>query len=155
MFREIRNTKRVLPEDNIAEILHAGEEGVLATVGEDGYPYAVPLNYVFHDGSIYFHCALEGHKLDNIAFNPKVSFCVYVDTELIPAKFSIKFRSVVVFGKAEEVQGDEKKEALLALVRRLAGGHASAGEKYIKNDFEKAKVIKINIEHATAKGRII
>lgn len=154
MFREIQNTKKILPEGSVEEILQAGEEGVLATCGEDGYPYATPLNYVFHEGAVYFHCALTGHKLDNIAFNSKVSFCVYVDTELLPSKFSIKFRSVVVFGKAEEVSGDEKREALLALVHRLSPEHVPAGEKYINNDMDKTRVIKINIEHATAKGRV-
>ncbi|NDV25643.1 pyridoxamine 5'-phosphate oxidase family protein [Desulfovibrio sp. JC010] len=152
MFREIQNSKKILPEGSVEEILNAGEEGVLATVGEDGYPYATPLNYVYHNGAIYFHCARTGHKLDNIAYNSKVSFCVYVDTELLPSKFSIKFRSVVAFGQAEEVSGDEKKEALLALVHRLSPDHIPAGEKYIHNDMDKTRVIKINIEHATAKG---
>ncbi|WP_320005962.1 pyridoxamine 5'-phosphate oxidase family protein [Maridesulfovibrio sp.] len=154
MFRDIQNTKKILPEGSVEEVLKTGEEGVLATCGEDGYPYAVPLNYVFHEGAVYFHCSLSGHKLDNIAFNSKVSFCVYVDTELLPSTFSIKFRSVVVFGKAEEVSGDEKKEALLALVHRLSPEHVPAGEKYINNDMDKTRVIKINIEHATAKGRV-
>lgn len=154
MFREIQNSKRILPQGAVEEILQAGEEGVLATISKDGYPYATPLNYVYHNGAIYFHCALTGHKLDNITFNPKVSFCVYVGTELMPSKFSIKFQSVVVFGKAEDVSGDEKKEALLALVRRLSPDDIPAGEKYIKNDIDKTRVIKINIEHATAKGRV-
>ncbi len=154
MFREIQNKKKELSEGAVEEILKAGEEGVLATIGEGGYPYAVPLNYVYHNGAIYFHCALTGHKLDNIAFNDKVSFCVYVDAELLPSKFSIKFRSVVVFGKAEEISGEEKKGVLLALVHRLSPDHIPAGEKYIRNDIDKTKVIKINIEHATAKGRI-
>ena len=154
MFREIQNTKKILPEGAVEDVLKAGEEGVLATCGEGGYPYATPLNYVYHNGAIYFHCALTGHKLDNIAFNPKVSFCVYVETELMPSKFSIKFKSVVAFGKAEEVSGDEKKEALLALVHRLSPDHVPAGEKYINNDIDKTRVIKINIEHATAKGRL-
>ncbi|WP_415713584.1 pyridoxamine 5'-phosphate oxidase family protein [Maridesulfovibrio sp.] len=154
MFREIQNTKKILPQGSVEEILQSGEEGVLATVGEDGYPYATPLNYVYHNGAVYFHCALSGHKLDNIFFNPRVSFCVYVDTELMPSKFSTKFRSVIAFGKAEEVSGDEKKEALLALVHRLSPDHIPAGEKYIDNDMDKTRVIKINIEHATAKGRV-
>lgn len=154
MFREISNKKKVLPAEEAEEILVSGEEGVLATVGEDGYPYAVPLNYVYHNGSIYFHCALKGHKLDNIAFSSKVSFCVYVDTQLLPSKFSTKFRSVVIFGRAEEVEGDEKEDALLALVHRFSPDHVPAGEKYIRNDMDKTRVIKINIEHNTAKGRV-
>ncbi len=154
MFRAIQNTKKILPEGSVEEILQSGEEGVLSTCGADGYPYATPLNYVYHNGAIYFHSALTGHKLDNIAFNPKVSLCVYTDTEMLPSKFSILFRSVIVFGKAEEVTGAEKEEALFAIVERLSPDHVPAGTKYIKNDKDKTRVIKINIEHATAKGKI-
>lgn len=154
MFRDIQNKKKILEQGAIPEILDIAEEGVLATVGEDGYPYAVPLNYVYHEGCIYFHCALTGHKLDNIVFNPRVSFCVYTDTELLPSKFSIKFRSVVVFGKAQEVFGEEKRAGLMALVNRLSSDYVPEGIKYIENASDATRVFKINIEHATAKGKV-
>lgn len=151
MFRPMRRKDKQLPESEVLELLANGEEGVLATVGEDGYPYATPLNYVYHNGGIYFHCALSGHKIDNMAFNPKVSFCVTADTEILAKDFSTKFRSAVVFGRAEEVRGDEKAEGLRALIQRLTPDYAAAGEKYIKNAWDKTRVYKINIEHMSGK----
>jgi len=124
----------------------------LATTGKDNYPYAVPLNYVYHKNSIYFHCAKSGHKIDNINYNSKVSFCVVRDTKIIPEDFSTKFKSVVLFGIALELHGDEKEEGLMALVHRLSSNHVKAGEKYIRNATDKTKVFKINIEHMSGKG---
>ena len=72
MFGELRLQKRRLDAQNSEEILRKGEYGVLSTCGADGQPYGVPLNYVYEDGKIYFHCAAEGRKLDNIAVNSRV-----------------------------------------------------------------------------------
>ena len=62
MFREMRRKKQNLSNDKITDILHRGTSGVLAVFGDDGYPYAVPLSYVYHDSKIYFHCAKTGHN---------------------------------------------------------------------------------------------
>ena len=69
MFSEIRRKEKKLSDEETIEILKTGEEGVLATTGKDNYPYAVPLNYAYHNNSIYFHCATSGHKIDNINYN--------------------------------------------------------------------------------------
>jgi len=151
MFKKMRRKDKAMSEDQIIEILNAGEEGMLATVGENGYPYAVPLNYVFHGGSIYFHSARVGHKIDNMIFNPKVSFCVMAGTKILAEEFSTQFRSVVVFGKAQEAVEDEKIEGLMALIKRLAKDHVPAGEAYIKKDHKKTRVFKIDIEHMSGK----
>ncbi len=83
MFRELKRKEKKLSKEQSETILAAEEQGVLATIGQDGYPYAVPLNYVYFQGAVYFHCAMSGHKLDNISFNPKVSFCVYTGAEIL------------------------------------------------------------------------
>lgn len=152
MFKAMRRGEKQLTEEEAIDVLLAGEEGILATVGEDGYPYAVPLNYAFHAGCIYFHCARSGHKLDNIRHNPKVSFCVVGSSEVIPAKFNTKYKSVVLFGVAEEVAGEEKKAGLDALIRKYAGDHLAAGEEYIQAAGEKTRVFRIRIEHLSGKG---
>ncbi|MEJ2638275.1 MAG: pyridoxamine 5'-phosphate oxidase family protein [Desulfosarcinaceae bacterium] len=152
MFKAMRRNEKKLTEEEALAILATGEEGVLATVGADNYPYAIPLNYAFHDGCIYFHCAPSGHKLDNIRHNPKVSFCVVGSSEVVPAKFSTKFESVVLFGIAEEVAGVEKKAGLDALIRKYAGNHLAAGEKYIQAAGEKTRVFRIRIAHLSGKG---
>jgi nitroimidazol reductase NimA-like FMN-containing flavoprotein (pyridoxamine 5'-phosphate oxidase superfamily) len=154
MFKAMRRDEKLLTEEEAHAILLEGDEGVLATVGEDDYPYAVPLNYALHAGCIYFHCARSGHKLDNIRHNPKVSFCVVGSSQVVPAKFSTIFESVVLFGIAEEVDGEDKKAGLDALIRKYAGDHLAAGKKYIDSAFEKTRVFRIRITHLTGKGAI-
>ena len=75
MFKEMRRKERSIDNQQAIELLKKGQYGVLSTVGENGYAYGIPLNYAYHEGNIYFHCAAEGSKLDNIAYNNKVSFC--------------------------------------------------------------------------------
>jgi nitroimidazol reductase NimA-like FMN-containing flavoprotein (pyridoxamine 5'-phosphate oxidase superfamily) len=151
MFKEMRRKEKKMSEEEIIELLKSGEEGVLATIGSDNYPYALPLNYAYHDNGIYFHCATSGHKIDNINNNAKVSFCVIKDTQVVSEKFSTKFKSAVLFGTAREMLGAEKKEGLMILVRRLSSAHIKAGEKYIKDAMDKTKVFKIDIEHKSGK----
>lgn len=143
MFREIKLKKRKL--DHAAEILESGEYGVLATSGEDGYAYAVPLSYVY-DGAIYFHCALAGHKIDNIEYNDKVSFCVVGRAKTLPEKLSVDYQSVIVFGRAKITDGEEKHRALRKLVKKYAPG------SNCQTDGEDVAVVKIEIEHISAKG---
>ncbi len=151
MFKKMRRKEKRMSDEEIIELLKSGEEGILATIGKDNYPYAVPLNYAYHDNDIYFHCATSGHKIDNINHNSKVSFCVVKDTQIVSEDFSTKFKSAVLFGTAQEILGDEKKEGLMLLVRRLSSDHIKAGEKYIKNAIDKTKVFKIKIEHKSGK----
>ena len=152
MFKEMRRKDKKLSDEETIDILKSGEKGVLATIGEDNYPYALPLNYAYHDNSIYFHCATSGHKIDNMNHNSKVSFCVEKDTLLIPEDFTTKFKSVVLFGLARELMDDEKREGLMILIRSLSGDHVKAGEKYIANAMDQTRVFKIKIEHMSGKG---
>ncbi len=152
MFRKMRRKDKQLPEKEAIDILNSEEEGILATIGKDGYPYAVPLNYAYNENSIFFHCALSGLKIDNMDYNSKVSFCVIRDTRVIPEDFSTKFQSVVLFGTAQEVFDGEKKEGLRLLIKKLSGDHIAAGEKYIKNAWDKTRVFRIDIDHITGKA---
>ena len=108
MFREMRRNKQALSDEECREILERCTSGTLAVLGDEGYPYAVPLSYVFINGHIYFHCARAGHKLDAIRACDKVSFCVIDRDEVIPEKFTTKYRSVIVFGRAREVTDPEE-----------------------------------------------
>lgn len=153
MFKEMRRKDRSIDNQQAIELLKKGQYGVLSTVGENGYAYGVPLNYVYHGGNIYFHCAVEGSKLDNIAYNDKVSFCVIGNTEPIPDKFSFRYESVIAFGWAIEVYDKEKEDALVALIKKYSAEFIEKGMEYIQTDCNKAKVIKISIEHLTGKAR--
>ena len=152
MFRALRRKEKKMSEQDALAVLKEGREGVLATMGADGYPYAVPLNYACHEGGIYFHCARTGHKIDNMAHHAKVSFCVVAAGEILPEKFSTRFKSVIVFGTVAEVSGAEKEEGLMALVRRYSGDYIEKGKQYIQSDMHKTKVFKIAIEHISGKA---
>ena len=117
-----RKFNEVTDKKDIGAILLGSRIGRLATLGQDGYPYITPVNYVYLRGSIYFHCALQGEKLDNLQRDPKVCFTVdrplaYLDTGYdasMPACDVGQFyQSVVIRGRAEII-GDvtEKVEAL-------------------------------------------
>jgi nitroimidazol reductase NimA-like FMN-containing flavoprotein (pyridoxamine 5'-phosphate oxidase superfamily) len=131
----------------------AGEYGVLSTVSVDGQPYGVPVSYACTGDVIYFHCALEGHKLENLSSNNRISFCVVGRTQVLPDKFATNYESVIVFGKAFEVVDDEKHTGLLELLKKYSPGFIDKGLKYIDHDGGEARVYKIVIEAMTGKAR--
>ena len=106
MFREMRRKKQMLSLEECVAVLDNGTSGVLAVDGDNDYPYAVPLSYVYCDSKIFFHCARSGHKLDAIARNEKVSFCVIEADQVMPQEYTTYFRSVIVFGKARVLEDD-------------------------------------------------
>lgn len=107
---DIRRSDRAQSESTAVEILKKGSYGVLSTVGADGYPYGVPVNYVYDDGKIYFHCAKnEGHKQENMRFSGKVSFTVVTKSDVISEKFTTGYESAVAFGIASKLLQTKKK----------------------------------------------
>lgn len=153
MERPIRRADRSIPNNEARAILEQGEYGVLSTVSADGQPYGVPVSYTCTGEAIYFHCALEGHKLDNLNSNNRVSFCVVGQTQVLPDKFATNYESVIVFGMALEVTGDEKHAGLLELLKKYSPDYLEKGERYINGDGPKARVYKIVIESMTGKAR--
>ncbi len=124
-------------------ILEKGEFGMLSTVSSSNEPYGVPLNYCFIDQTIYFHCALEGEKLNNIEKNSSVSFCVVCGTRLQPEKFSTIYESCIVQGSATEVFNEEKQLALEGLVKKYSNEFQAQGADYIRKAQHKTRVMKI------------
>jgi len=125
MFREMRRRRQALPEGECVAILERMTSGVLAVEGDGGYPYAVPLSYVYAGGKLYFHSAREGHKVDALRRNAKASFCVVERDEVVAEEYTTYFRSVVVFGQVRFVEEEreklEKYEQMMAQVKdRLA-----------------------------------
>lgn len=153
MFRTMRRIDRQVTAEESAHILQKGQYGVLSTVNQDGYPYGVPISYVYIDGSIYFHSAGKGYKLDNIAYNNKVTFSVVGQKKTLPAIFSTSYESVIVFGTASQVAGEEKMRALLALIDKYTPDFRDKGKEYAQNSGGQTTVIKISFEHMTGKVR--
>jgi nitroimidazol reductase NimA-like FMN-containing flavoprotein (pyridoxamine 5'-phosphate oxidase superfamily) len=139
----MRRKDRLITESETMSIL----------VSSDGEPYGVPLNYCLIDGCIYFHCAVEGRKIENISNNPKVSFCVVGKTEVLPEQFGTKYESCIVRGLATESLGQEKQLALKGLVHKYSEDFVSDGLKYIEKLKDKTRVFKISIEAISGKAR--
>ena len=153
MFRDMRRHNQQLTAEECVEVLNRGTSGVLAVLGDEGYPYAVPLSYAYCNGSLYFHGALTGHKLDAIQRCDKVSFCVVDQDDVMPEKLTTVYRSVIAFGRAY-ILDDERK---------IAQGVRMLGAKYLNNlnsdvvdqeimsSMPKLTVIRMDIEHITGK----
>jgi nitroimidazol reductase NimA-like FMN-containing flavoprotein (pyridoxamine 5'-phosphate oxidase superfamily) len=153
MTHELRRTDRRSTEQEAWELLERGEYGVLSTISADGAPYGVPVSYCVVDGAICFHCALEGHKVENIAADSRVSFCVVGATELLPASFSTRYESVIVVGRASELFADEKLRALEGLVQKYSAGFREQGLRYIASDGARTRVFRIGIDTISGKAR--
>ncbi len=152
MFLDMRRRDRELSQAEARDILGRAEYGVLATVGADGWPYAVPLNHVLLGDVLYIHCALEGHKLENIAHEERVSYCAVASAKVVPSVLSTFYESAVVFGRATQVTGtEEKRTALLALMRRF-GEDSPHAEETLNSCRSEPSLIRVQIEHITGKA---
>lgn len=152
MFREMRRKKQALEYAECLRILNAGESGVLALCGDEGYPYAVPLNHVLMDNKIYFHCAAEGHKIDAIRRCDKASYCV-IDADAVDSEeLSTRFRSVVAFGRVCMVEDAElKRRALMAIGKRFAPANMQKAMREIDESLHRTGIIEMTIEHIAGK----
>ncbi|MGB9820530.1 MAG: pyridoxamine 5'-phosphate oxidase family protein [Pseudothermotoga sp.] len=151
-FRELRRKDRAINSSEATEILQRSDFGVLCTC--DGiYPYAVPVNYVYKNGVIYVHSASQGHKIENIKKNSRVSFVVVGGCEILPQEFSTRYESVIVFGKAEILEGKDAVEPLREIAQKYSPQNTERAEKVIEQYLRDVCVIKIEIEHLQGKAR--
>lgn len=151
-MQEMRRKDRQITNEEAKEILLNGEYGILSMVS-DGRGYGVPISYAYKNDKVYLHCAKEGEKLNAIKANDLVSFCVIGKTEILPMKFSTKFESVIVHGKASLLDDEEKNEALFALIEKYSPDFLEAGRKYIEKSGIETELIEITIENMTGKAR--
>ena len=121
MFRELRRKKQLLSEQETLRVLEEVKTGIVGVLGDDGYPYTVPINYVSLENKIYFHSAKKGHKVDAIAKEPKVSMTVVEKDDVVSREFTTYFRSIQLFGKAYVVEDEaERNVAFRALCENSA-----------------------------------
>lgn len=156
MFREMRRKKQALSAEENAAVLTHGASGVLALSGDNGFPYAVPISYVYDGTNIYFHCAKSGHKLDAIRRNSKASFCVVDKDEIIPEKYTSCFRSVIVFGTIHIMENEqEKRETIEKLALKYAPEDSADHRRaFIEKDWDLLCVLEMKVEHMSGKEGI-
>ena len=153
MFREMRRGRQALPKEMCEAVLSRGSHGVLALAGDEGYPYAVPISYVYEGGKLYFHCARSGHKLDAIARCPKASFCVVDQDQVVPQEYTTYFRSVIAFGRIRVIGDDGERRAA---VERLAlkyhpGDTRENRNRYIDKEWAPLCMLEMTVEHLSGK----
>lgn len=156
MFREMRRKRQEMTRVESDAVLLRGTSGVLALHGDDGYPYAVPISYVYDGERLFFHCAGEGHKLDAIRRNAKASFCVIDQDDVVPEKYTTLFRSVIVFGTIRVLERkQEKREAIEKLALKYAPlASADNRREAIDRDWERLCMLEMTVEQVTGKEGI-
>ena len=152
MFRGMRRYKQQLSSEQVEDVLKRGSTGILAVIGDGGYPYTVPMNYVYVDGSIYMHSARSGHKIDALQANDKASFCVIDADDVVPSDYSTNFRSVIAFGRARIVEDEQlKMRSLRLLGDKYNPNQPEALDKEVAHGFAHLHMIELTIEHVTGK----
>lgn len=156
MFPAMRRKKQLLSQEETAAVLARGSSGVLALAGEDGYPYAVPLSYLYDGGKLYFHCARSGHKLDAIRRCEKASFCVIDQDRVVPEEYTSYFRSVIAFGRVRVLEDEgERRAAIEKLSLKYApDSTAEDRERVIQKEWAPLCMLEMELDHVTGKEAI-
>ncbi len=151
MFRELVRKNNELTSDECIRILTEEKRGVLSVIGDNGYPYGMPMNHLYCDGCIYFHCGKVGHRLDSLNRDNKVSFCVYDNGYRVDGEWALNIKSVIVFGKIDII---EDMDTIIDITTKLSYKF-TGDEEYIRREIadhaHKTLLLKLNIEHICGK----
>lgn len=154
-FREMRRKRQQLPEEDCLAILKKATAGTLALLGDNDYPYAVPISFVYDNNCLFFHSAVAGHKIDAINKHDKASFCIIDKDDIHGDEYTTYFRSVIAFGKIQIVSdASEKLYATKLLGRKYNPNQEEALQEEIKKAFSRMVIIRLDIEHLTGKEAI-
>ena len=153
MFREMARKKQQLEDAECIELLRKTKRGVLSVLGDDGYPYGMPLNHFYNDedGKIYFHSGPVGHKIDAIRNCDKVSFRVYDEGFRKEGSWALNIKSVIVFGRVDIIEDKDE----IFRISRLLSYKFTDDEEYIENEIRRVGartfMFRIAPEHMTGK----
>lgn len=154
-FKEMRRKRQQLSEEETKTLLSNATSGVLSLFDSNGYPYGVPISYVYAGNKLFFHSAVSGHKIDAIRHTDKASFTVIYMDKVHPETFTTLFRSVICFGRVHIIDDvEEKLHALRLLGERYNPGNKQAIDDEIRKSGDKTIVIEMDIEHVTGKEGI-
>ena len=153
MFRKMRRVGQQISDDECREILRTEKRGVLSLIGDEGYPYGIPLDhwYCEENGRIYFHGVKEGHKIDSIKKCDKASYCVYDEGYTKPGEWALNIKSVIVFGRIRLVTDkDKEREICTRLVQKFTDDEDFL-EKELRNSLARVQCLELIPEHMTGK----
>ncbi|HJJ47202.1 MAG TPA: pyridoxamine 5'-phosphate oxidase family protein [Methanocorpusculum sp.] len=153
MFRTLRRSAQQLSEESCVDILQRQSSGVLSVLGDDGYPYGVPLSFCYADGRIIFHCAPVGHKIDALNRCDKASFTVIDCDEIVAVEYTTYFRSVIAFGRVHVITDSVKKRELLDMLARRYYPQDTADHRteVLESSLAHVCMLEMTIDHMCGK----
>ena len=153
MFREMRRFKQQISADECAAVLKNETRGVLSLLGDDGYPYGIPMNHYYceEDGKLYFHGAKEGHKIDSLKRCDKVCYTVYDKGYRREGEWSLNVKSVVVFGRISLVENEEKAIDICTKLCRKFTDDEDYLRRELENALPRVQCLELTPEHITGK----
>ena len=153
MFRKMRRFKQQISDAECIEILKNTKRGVLSLIGDDGYPYGIPIDhwYCEADGKIYFHGAKEGHKIDAIKACDKASYCVYDEGYRKEGDWALNIKSVIIFGRITLVEDEEKAKEICTAITRKFTDEEEYLQKELTNALPRVQCLEMAPEHITGK----
>lgn len=150
-FRPLARIRQQLSDEECVKILKQQKRGVLSVIGENGYPYGMPLNHFYEDGVLYFHGGRKGHRNEALKKDNRVSYCVYDEGYRNEDEWYLNIRSVIVFGRVEFI---EDREKIIAISRKLSHKFTDDDnyiEEEIKKSLDNTVMFALKIEHMTGK----
>lgn len=158
MFREMRRNKQQMSREAAEALLISATSGVLSLLGDDGYPYGVPMSFAYENGKLYFHSALSGHKIDAIQKEEnqngaKASFTAVLQDDIVPEKYTTLYRSVIAFGRMYIAASEEERSHGLQLLHAKynpAGTEADLQKELTASP--KLHVLVMDLDHITGKA---
>lgn len=151
MFRPMRRYKQALTPDQCVRLLEREPRGVLSVHGEDGYPYGFPMDHLYLDGKLYFHCAREGHKLDALSADDRVSYCVMDQGFRRPGEWALNIQSVILFGRIRRVADPARREHVARLLGLKYDPSPQSVEEELARSLGRAEILELTVDHMTGK----
>lgn len=147
MKRKMNKENRQMNEARLNEVIKNANHGILSVNGDDGFPYAVPVNYVYEDGKIYIHSAKYGYKIDAIRENNKVCFTIIISSKVIPEKFTAAYQSII-----SSVTDETKRRHILEqYIYNMAPNNIENGMKFVDACIKRTELLQIDITEITGK----
>ena len=151
MFRPMRRINQKLEDKECIKIIEKSKRGHLALLGDNEYPYVIPLDYVYHDEKIYFHGALEGHKVDSIRKSNKASFSIMDEGVKLDDNWYYTFKNVICFGLIKEINDDELIIKVLELFGEKYFPESVSTQDEIDKHLEHTLILELTVEHMSGK----
>jgi hypothetical protein len=149
----MRRFKQQISEEECIRILKEQPRGVLSMIGDDGYPYGIPLDHWYSGNKLYFHGAKVGHKMDAITAFDKVSYCVMDEGFRRDGEWALNIKSVVIFGRmriVDDAEDDLKVKIATGLCRKFTDDEAFL-QKELTHAMPRAAFLELTPEHMTGK----